>query len=77
MKRLLLPAVCLVCASLAAPAMACPDYSIWGNESYEATGSQLYQRRDFRVVAGGENYIWLPRHQSRHRPWRRLFHDDT
>ena len=39
-------------------AMACPDYSIWGNEQYEASGSQLRTRRDFPVVAGGENYIF-------------------
>lgn len=37
---------------------ACPDYTIWGSESYNASGSQLRQRRDFNVVAGGENYIW-------------------
>lgn len=39
-------------------AAACPDYSLWGNESYRATGNQLRQRQDFQVVAGGQNYIW-------------------
>lgn len=37
---------------------ACPDYTQWGSESYNASGGQLRQRRDFNVVAGGENYIW-------------------
>lgn len=55
-KRLLVAAFCLFGAPTVA--VACPDYSIWGNESYEASGAQLRQRRDFSVVAGGENYIW-------------------
>ncbi|MCW1951108.1 MAG: hypothetical protein KIH44_007060 [Octadecabacter sp.] len=42
----------------AGTAQACPDYRIWGNESYNANGAQLRRRQDFNVVAGGENYIW-------------------
>ena len=37
---------------------ACPDYTLWGSEAYNASGNQLRQRKDFNVVAGGENYIW-------------------
>lgn len=39
-------------------AYACPDYTIWGAESYTATGGQLRSPQRFNVVAGGENYIW-------------------
>ncbi len=42
--------------------LACPDYTQWGTESYRATGSQLRQRQNFNVVAGGQNYIWNCRH---------------
>lgn len=52
----------LAVIGLSGAAQACPDYSIWGAESYRASGSQLRQRQDFRVVAGGENYIWNCRH---------------
>jgi hypothetical protein len=38
-------------------AEACPDFNQWG-ESYEATAVNLYSRRNFGVVAGGENFIW-------------------
>ena len=58
MKRILFAVMLLFGMSFSGAAMACPDYTIWGNESYEASGSQLRQRRDFAVVAGGENYIW-------------------
>ena len=56
MKRLLIAV--LVLFGFAGGVQACPDYTIWGAESYNASGAQLRQRKDFRVVAGGENYIW-------------------
>jgi len=56
MKYLLVAVLSLF--SLVGAASACPDYSIWGAESYEASGGQLRQRQGFNVVAGGENYIW-------------------
>jgi len=49
--------------TLAANAVsACPDYSQWGRESYNASGNQLYQPQFFNVVAGGENYLQNCRH---------------
>lgn len=39
-------------------AMACPDYNLSPQEAYQATGQQLYQKRGFDVVAGGNHYIW-------------------
>lgn len=39
-------------------AVACPDFNIAPQASYQATGQQLYQSASFDVVAGGENYIW-------------------
>ena len=39
-------------------AEACPDYTQWGNEVYQASGAQLRTRQDFPVVAGGESYIF-------------------
>ena len=48
---------CAIVLGAAAAAEACPDFTQWG-ESYQASGPQLYNRRDFNVVAGGENYIW-------------------
>ncbi len=39
-------------------AYACPDYNLAPQASYQASGKQLYQRRDFPVVAGGNHYIW-------------------
>ena len=39
-------------------AIACPDYNIAPQAAYQATGQQLYQKRDFDVVAGGNHYIW-------------------
>ncbi len=59
MKRALIGVLCLLGTSLfGTVAAACPDYTIWGNESYEASAQQLRTRRDFNVVAGGSNYIW-------------------
>ncbi|HSG37439.1 MAG TPA: hypothetical protein VLA27_08390 [Paracoccaceae bacterium] len=55
MKSLLLAGGMILGAVVSAE--ACPDFNQWG-ESYQATGEQLYTRRDFNVVAGGENYIW-------------------
>ncbi|MDP5086428.1 MAG: hypothetical protein NWQ23_13485 [Yoonia sp.] len=39
-------------------AIACPDFNLAPQESYQATGKQLYSARTFDVVAGGNNYIW-------------------
>ena len=43
-------------------ALACPDYNIAPQASYQASGQQLYQKRGFDVVAGGNHYIWDCRH---------------
>lgn len=56
MKHFLIAA--LVFCGFTSTVQACPDYSLWGNEAYNASGSQLRQRKDFSVVAGGQNYIW-------------------
>ena len=42
----------------ATAALACPDFNASPQESYQATGKQLYSPRGFDVVAGGSNYIW-------------------
>lgn len=55
--RLFLIAI-LAFLGLSSAAQACPDYRIWGNKSYNFSGRQMWQRQDFDVVAGGENYIW-------------------
>ena len=39
-------------------AMACPDFNISPQASYQASGKQLYATQGFDVVAGGSNYIW-------------------
>lgn len=39
-------------------ALACPDFNIAPQESYQASGKQLYAARGFDVIAGGSNYIW-------------------
>jgi hypothetical protein len=39
-------------------AFACPDFNIAPQASYQASGQQLYQKRGFDVVAGGNHYIW-------------------
>lgn len=44
--------------SFATGALACPDFNIAPQASYEASGKQLYSQRSFDVVAGGNNYIW-------------------
>ncbi|SDW72363.1 hypothetical protein [Roseicitreum antarcticum] len=41
----------------ASSALACPDYTLWGNETYEVTGDQLYTPRSFSVVAGGDTNL--------------------
>lgn len=32
---------------------ACPDFTAWGNEAYEATGAQLLEQQNFEILAGG------------------------
>ena len=39
-------------------AAACPNFNLSAAESWRASGADLYERRAFNVVAGGENYIW-------------------
>jgi len=39
-------------------ALACPDFSLAPQASYQASGKQLYATQGFDVVAGGSNYIW-------------------
>ncbi|AGI68398.1 putative Y2126 family protein [Octadecabacter antarcticus 307] len=43
--------------SFAGAAQACPDYTIWGTNSYNSSGDQLYSPRSFNITAGGENYL--------------------
>ncbi len=43
---------------LSTAAIACPDFDMSPQESYQASGKQLYSERTFDVVAGGDNYIW-------------------
>ena len=57
MRAFLLAVVALI-ALTTGRAEACPDYTIWGAERYQATGAQLFSRADFEVVAGGRNYIF-------------------
>lgn len=54
MKRLL--TAFFVMIGFTTAAAACPNFQSQG-ESYQATGDQLYQQRQFRVVAGGQNFI--------------------
>ena len=42
----------------AGAASACPNFNLAPGASYQASGQQLYQKRGFNVVAGGNNYIW-------------------
>ncbi len=44
--------------ALATGAIACPDFNLAPQESYEGSGKQLYATQGFDVVAGGKNYIW-------------------
>jgi hypothetical protein len=39
-------------------ALACPDFNIAPQSAYQATGQQLFAKRGFDVVAGGNHYIW-------------------
>ncbi|WP_043699288.1 hypothetical protein [Yoonia vestfoldensis] len=38
-------------------AMACPDFTIPPQQSYQATGQQLYAPAQFNVVAGGQHAL--------------------
>ena len=51
-------AACAAVFVMATAAAACPNYNLTAGASYQATGQQLYQKRGFNVVAGGNNYIW-------------------
>ena len=52
--------MCLI--GLCTSVEACPDYSLWGTETHSLTGAQMSNRKDFSVVAGGENSITSCRH---------------
>lgn len=39
-------------------AAACPDFNLSPQAAYQVSGQQLYQKRGFDVVAGGEHYVW-------------------
>ena len=54
MKRVI--ATCLTFLSLAGAAAACPDFNQSG-DTYQGTGKQLFQERQFPVRAGGNNNI--------------------
>ena len=62
MKLLASLSIATAITLMANVALACPDYSQWGRESYSASGNQLYQPQFFNVVAGGENYLQNCRH---------------
>ena len=62
MKLLASLSIAAAITLIANVALACPDYSQWGRESYNASGNQLYQPQFFNVVAGGENYLQNCRH---------------
>ena len=47
--------------------IACPDYTLWGRETYETTARELYTPRSLNVVAGGD--INLERCRIRARNW--------
>ncbi len=55
MKNILI-AIALV-FGFSGAAHACPDYEIWGNETYNSSGQQLFTPRTFNVTAGGDNFI--------------------
>jgi hypothetical protein len=55
MKTVILAAIAAM--GFGTSAFACPDYSLAPSESYNASGTQLRQRRGFNVVAGGNAYI--------------------
>ena len=55
MKHLLVSTVAFF--SFTGAAYACPDYSLWGTETYTASGDELYSARSFNIVAGGENFL--------------------
>ncbi len=53
--RALIGAALLLLVSAGA-AVACPDYSLYG-DTYHLSGDQLYSERTFSVTAGGDNNI--------------------
>ncbi len=54
MKKLICSLLFLI--GLTAAASACPDIRAYG-ETYKMTGKQLYSRKEFSVVAGGDSWI--------------------
>ncbi|WP_341367174.1 hypothetical protein [Yoonia sp. BS5-3] len=47
---------------LSSAAAACPSYNQTASETHRVSGPQLFARKSYGVVAGGENYIWNCRH---------------
>lgn len=63
--KLLIAAAALGVSASAAD--ACPDYALWGNETYEMTADQLYTPRSVAVMAGGD--VNLEQCRIRARNW--------
>ena len=55
MKTLVASIAVLLGGTIAAA--ACPDVTLYGDQTYQVTGKQLYQRQEWPVVAGGDNAI--------------------
>ena len=55
MKTLIMAAV--AAAGFGTGAFACPNYNMAPGESYNASGTQLRQRKGFSVVAGGDTHV--------------------
>ena len=54
--RHLLIAVAATFSFLSA-AEACPDYALWGSNTYNLSGDKLYSPQSYNIRAGGENYL--------------------
>lgn len=55
MRKIFFTVLALI--GFAGAAQACPDYQLWGEQTYNSNGEQLFTPRTFSVVAGGDNYI--------------------
>ncbi|WP_231703987.1 hypothetical protein [Cochlodiniinecator piscidefendens] len=66
--KILAPIIGLFMA-LASPAVACPDYTLWGQQQYTYTGNDLWTPRPMNVVAGGNNNMTAHCRHIRARNW--------
>ena len=55
MKRFFITIAALL--GFAGAAEACPDYTLWGAETYNLSGQQLFERQQFSITAGGESFL--------------------